>query len=156
MRKISVHSITALVPGDYYALSTNIYIARLLKLAGVWPGFVAKARVLVLKSPKSSEPDIGRKRLIFSSIYDWDHKAVVDLIRENKLELKDRLLAAALPARPHNKSLFDIAIAVKLFGFKEGDHQPTEDTVLAAVDNGLKLERVWTSKGFGPIDHPNK
>jgi hypothetical protein len=79
-----VHSITALVPGDYYALSTNIYmyIARLLKLAGVWPGFVAKARVLVLKSPKPSEPDIGRKRLTFSSIYDWDHKAVVDLIRE--------------------------------------------------------------------------
>jgi hypothetical protein len=57
-------------------------------------------------------------------------------------------LAAALPARPHNKR--------KPKSFKEGDHQPTEDTVLAAVDNGLKLERVWTSKGFGPIDHPNK
>jgi nucleoside-diphosphate-sugar epimerase len=153
----------SLTPGDYYALSTDLYIARLLKSDGVWPESpvyadirdVAKAHVLALKSPKTSEPGIGRKRLIFSALYDWDDNAIVDIIGQKRPELKDRLLTAPAPTRAYTKIPFDVDRVEKVLGFKKDDYHSFEDTVLGTVDSILKLEREWASKGFGPIDYPN-
>lgn len=138
---------------NYYALSTNLYIYRLLTPAGTFPTSpahadvrdVATAHVLALTSPPASS--VSRKRILFASPYGFNFKAVVDLIREKRPELKDRLIKASAPEFPVDKLPIDFGRIEQVLGFGKDDFSAVEDTMLSAVDGLLTIERQWASQG---------
>jgi len=143
---------------DYYAMSTNLYIYRLITATGPFPSGpryidvrdVAKAHVLALKSPLSSMPGIGRKRLIISSIYGFDYEEVLELLKTRRPELAARLTRTALP--PIDKANlvlpFDVDRVERVVGMRRQDYTTFEDTMLDTVDSILALEKDWIKKGY--------
>jgi len=143
---------------NYYAMSTNLYIYRLLTHTGPFPTSpryidvrdAAKAHVLALKSPLSSEPGIGRKRMIISSIYPFEYKRFLELVREKRPELAGRLTTSVVPDIDKATLMipFDAERVEKVLGFKRKDYTTFEDTMLDAVDSILALETDWIQKGY--------
>lgn len=146
---------------NYPALSTALHIYRLLTPEGTFPVSylyvdvrdVGKAHILALTSPRSTEPGIGRKRIIISSLDAFDPKAVVDLIREKRPELKDRLTRVTPSPGPYVSMPYDVGRVDQVLGLKRKDFTPLKDTVLDTVDSVLKLEKEWIAKGY-TIDIP--
>lgn len=139
---------------NYAALSTNLYIYRLLTPSGIFPSSpghadvrdVAKAHVLALKAPSLTE--VGRKRILFASPHGFNFKATVDLIAEKRPQLKDRLTKAKVPDHPYDKTPVDFSRIEEVIGMKKGDFADFENTILDTVDSLLKLERDWVAKGY--------
>lgn len=149
---------------DYLALSTNLYLYRLITPTGQFPApgsryadirDVAKAHVLALKSPLSSESSIGTKRLLFASLTRFDYPRFFQLVRERRPELSDRLTTVPIPEDTTNTPLFDPERVEKVVGMKREDYTSFEDTVLAAVDSLLEIEKAWIEKGY-TIDVPRQ
>lgn len=150
---------------NYYALSTALYVYRLLSPDGPYPSSespfyvdvrdVAKAHVLALTSPPSTDPGIGRKRLIMSSLDVFDNGAVVDLIRQARPELKDRLTKVAPPSGLLVSMPYDVARLEQVISMKKEDFTPLRKTILDTVDSLLQLEKEWISKGYA-IDIPRE
>lgn len=146
---------------SYYAMSTNLYIYRLLKNTGPFPESatyvdvrdVAKAHVLALKAPLSSGSGIGKKRFILSSVYPFEYRQFLSLIKEKRPELSGRLTSSIVPDVENLLIPFDIERIEKVLGFKKEEYKTFEDTMLDAVDSILALEKEWVKKGY-TIDVP--
>ncbi|KAJ7572895.1 hypothetical protein C8J56DRAFT_358654 [Mycena floridula] len=142
---------------NYYAMSTNLYIYRLLSGTGPFPGSprynnvrdIAKVHVLALKSPISSESNIGRKRLVISSLDPFDYAKALALIREKRPELAKRLTRVAVPNLDKSTLVvpFDVQRVEDVVGFKKEDYAGIESTLLEAIDSILAIERSWVQQG---------
>lgn len=131
------------------ALSTNSFLYSFLDPNGTAPPYpssvdvrdVAKALVLGLKAPPASQ--VGRKRILLSG--EWfSAKDAVELIASARPELRNRLAKAVFNAPPVPKCTLDLSRAKEVLGLEFTDWK---DTVLAAVDDLVKLEAQWKAKG---------
>ncbi|KAJ7578262.1 hypothetical protein C8J56DRAFT_835946 [Mycena floridula] len=137
---------------NYTAISTNLYIYRLLTSTGQLPPGpnhvdvrdTAKAHVLALKSSR----DVGKKRLIISSLYGFNYARFLEIVREKRPELAQRLTKAPLPEKEAEGIPFDVHRLEEVLGFTRSDFTSFEDTVLDTVDDILALEQEWIAKGF--------
>lgn len=143
---------------DKSVLSTNgfIYHGLLNKNGGLeslgpdWqPGVavdvrdVAQALVGALISPSN----IGRKRVLISG--EWFcFKDAAEWIAEARPELKDRLTVNADKFPPAGKTLIDNTRAKEILGIQR--ITPWRETVLAAVDDLLRVEKNWIQQGLTP------
>lgn len=146
---------------NYNALSTNLYIYRLLKPDGVFPqlpGYndvrdVARAHVAALTSPLESS--VGRKRIIMSSPHDLDYKVVLDFIADKRPELKDRLAdKSKAPVDTLHRIPVDLKRIEDVLGIRVDSYYSWEQTILDTVDGLLAFEDEWKSKGY-TITIPN-
>ncbi|KAG6846733.1 hypothetical protein H0H93_012192, partial [Arthromyces matolae] len=140
--------------GNYNALSTDILIYRLLHADGFYPitnlyidiRDIALAHVLALNSPPTSV--VGRKRILIWSPNEFNIKAAVEHIGEQKPELKERLLTRASPEYPPGIALaIDFGRVEQVLGLKKEDFRTVNQTVLDTVDSLLALEKKWVEEG---------
>lgn len=167
---------------DYLAVSTTIYLYRLLKPTGTYPPFagmvfffyhrrrsllltvsishpgyidvrdLARAHVAALDAPPESK--LGRKRLLMASPYDLNYKTAVEFIAEKRPELKDRLIdSTKAPKFPLDRMPLDLKRVAQVTGVEENSYFSWQDTLLATIDNLITLEKDWESKGF-QVDIP--
>jgi len=140
---------------NYPSLTTNLAIYELIKPDGQWPigpryidlRDVAKAHVLALKAPLSSESDLGRKRLIIAALDDFEYKAFLDLVKTKRPELNHRLTKTEPPVVSPKNIPFDVDRVEKVLGLKREDYTRFEDTMLDTVDGLLALEKEWIANG---------
>ncbi|OBZ70868.1 hypothetical protein A0H81_09122 [Grifola frondosa] len=112
------------------ALSTNSRIYALLRPDEPIPPFLLHR---------------WRKRILMSG--EWfSFKDAVEYIAEVRPELRDRLAVDARSAPATPQTSIDNTRAREVLGLKE--MVPWRDTVLAAVDDLIKLEKEWASKGL--------
>ncbi|KAF9458262.1 hypothetical protein BDZ94DRAFT_1271033 [Collybia nuda] len=145
---------------NYAALSTDLYIYRLLNPTGIFPlspryadvRDVAKAHVLALRSPPASS--VNRKRILFASPHEFDFGATVAFIAEKRPELKDRLIKTTPPILPSNNTPLDFERIKQVLGMGKGDFTAFESTILDAVDSIVALEKSWVATG-AEISIPN-
>lgn len=108
---------------------------------------VARAHVGALTSPPSSV--VGRKRVVMSSPYGLSYKAAIELIRNQRPGLKDRLLnPLSAPKFPRDDLPVDLKRAAILTGVEVDSYIPWEQTILETVDDLMRFELDWVSKGF--------
>lgn len=118
---------------DFDALSTNLNIYNLITPGGKFPprpGYadirdVARAHVTALDSAPTSE--IGRKRVIFASPYDFNFKNAIELLREKRPQLKDRLITQVPPELPAYRYPVDFERIERVTGLKKGDFHTFEE-----------------------------
>jgi nucleoside-diphosphate-sugar epimerase len=139
--------------GDYGATSTASYIHQLLTPGGRYPARpayadvrdVARLHVLALSAPSASQ--VGRKRIIYASLYGFNYAAARDLIKERRPELKERLLTV----EPQNPGLdhipYDFGRVEEVLGIKKEELKTFEETVIDTVDSLLELEKKWETEG---------
>jgi len=53
-----------------------------------------------------------------------------------------------VPKFPYDKLPIDFARIEEVLGLGKQDYIEFEDTILSVVDNLLKVEKVWVSKGY--------
>jgi len=139
--------------GDYYALSTDLYIYKFLTPEGTFPTYplyidvrdAAKAHLLALSSPPTSK--VGRKRVIMSSVHEVDFAEIIELIKTKRPELKDRITKTAPPQFPFKRLPFNVKRLEEVTGMKESDFTPLEDTILGTVDSLIVVEKQWKAAG---------
>jgi nucleoside-diphosphate-sugar epimerase len=165
---------------DYAAMSSTKYIYRLLTPAGTFPPFagrplseisdliytdspdtlsgyidvrdLARAHIGALNSPP--EAAVGRKRLLMASPHDLNYKTAIDFIAEKRPELRDRLADETnTPKITIDKMILDIQRVEEVTGVKVDSYISWQDTILESVDDLIKLEKDWVSKGFS-VDGP--
>jgi len=135
------------------ALSTNIHIYQLLQpnqpfdvnklTAFVDVRDVARACVAALTSPKTSE--VGRKRIPLTG--EWFNlRDAAEHIAKLRPELRDRINKAAFDAPPAAKCWIDNSRAKEVLGIQEVT--PWRESLIAAVDSLIELEKEWASKGL--------
>lgn len=133
-------------------LSTNKLIYNLLRPDGPLPPSnsfidvrdVARAVINALNSPPTSQ--VGRKRILMSG--EWfSAKDAVDYIAQQRPQLEDRLTKLANDAPPAQKSPINNSRAKEVLGLEVTGWK---ETVLAAVDDLLRLEATWKTKGLTP------
>lgn len=108
---------------------------------------MARAHVAALTSP--SESEVGRKRLLIASPHNLNYKEAVQFIAEKRPELRDRLVnAEKAPKFPLDRIPLDLERVRAVTGVTVGSYVSWQDTILDTVDNLLKLEKSWGSKGF--------
>ncbi|KAJ7598369.1 hypothetical protein C8J56DRAFT_1091718, partial [Mycena floridula] len=140
----------------FYALSTNFYLYNLFMMNGEAPSDpyyldvrdAAEAFVLALKSPLSTEPGIGRKRLIMSSPHEFDYSMVKEL----------RATTVTLDPEPTSSSTSPVARAAmpvdftrlgKVLGRNKDDlFRPVGATMLDTFDSLRRFEDAWKAKGL--------
>ncbi|EMD37318.1 hypothetical protein CERSUDRAFT_73226 [Gelatoporia subvermispora B] len=105
---------------------------------------VARACVLALSSPPTSE--VGRKRILISGEW-WGFKQAAEYLSKVRPELRDRINKAAWNAPPAPKSWIDTTRAKEVLGWEA---TPWQESLVAAVDSLIKLEKEWASKGLTP------
>ncbi|KAG5638425.1 hypothetical protein H0H81_012756 [Sphagnurus paluster] len=145
---------------DYYALSTNLYIYRFLKSSSsfpVFPGYVdvrdvAKAHVLALTGPPSFS--VGPKRVVISSPHGCVFKEIINLIREKRPTLEQRINKDTPPTFSIDRLAVDFARIEEVLGFKKEEFRSIEDTILDTVDSLLAFEKHWLGQGI-KIDIPD-
>ncbi|KAF5380241.1 hypothetical protein D9757_008204 [Collybiopsis confluens] len=130
-------------PLDYYALSTNLYIYRLLVPDGIYPPEpfhidvrdIARAHVLALDSPPSSS--VGQKRMVFGSPHDIVFEEMVDTISTNRPFLKDRLITRLVPKHAGKRVIYDAGRLEEVLGMKNSDFRQLKDTILDTGVTGV-------------------
>lgn len=146
---------------DYYALSGNIYIYRLLDSSGVFPPYpghadvrdAANAHVLALASPPNSA--VGRKRILFASPHGFSYAAVIELIARERPALKERLIKMLPPELLIDRTPVDFGRIQQVLGLSKSDFKTVEDTMLSTVDSLLEIEKKWVAQGHQiSIPHP--
>jgi nucleoside-diphosphate-sugar epimerase len=108
---------------------------------------LARAHIGALNS--SPESVVGRKRLLMASPHDLNFKTVIDFIAEKRPELRDRLIdRTKAPKFPVDRLILDIQRVEEVTGVKVDSYIPWQDTIVGTVDDLIKLEKDWVSKGF--------
>jgi nucleoside-diphosphate-sugar epimerase len=108
---------------------------------------LARAHVGALSSPP--EAAVGRKRLLMASPHDLNYETAIDFIAEKRPELRDRLAdGTKAPKFPIDRMDLDIQRVEEVTGVKVDSYIPWQDTILGTVDDLIKLEKDWVSKGF--------
>jgi nucleoside-diphosphate-sugar epimerase len=141
---------------NYQALSTSLFIYRFISPSGIYPVTatyadvrdVAKAHVLALKSPLSTEPGIGRKRLIMASLDEFDYRRVRELIAAKRPSLKERIISSEPPEVPLKRLPYDYKRLEQVLGLQADDFHSVEETVLDTIDSLVKLESEWLNNGY--------
>ncbi|KAK7053186.1 hypothetical protein VNI00_003805 [Paramarasmius palmivorus] len=134
--------------------STTIVMWNLLKPEGQFGGIpyyidvrdLAKAHVRAIthSAPTSK---VGRKRLVFSSPHTLDWEKAVNIVKENRPQLADRVIKKSpykFPPRP----AIDFGRVEEVLGMKPEDFRTFEETILDSIDNCLDLEKEWISAGY--------
>ncbi|OCH89859.1 NAD(P)-binding protein [Obba rivulosa] len=137
---------------NFSELSTNEFIYQLLldgqplhKLpAWVDVRDVARACVLGLSSPPASK--VGRKRILLCGGW-WGFRDAAEYLVQVRPELRERINKAAWTAPPATKRWIDNKRAKEVLGLEE---TPWQESLVAAVDSLIKLEKEWASKGLTP------
>ncbi|KAG5637659.1 hypothetical protein H0H81_003680 [Sphagnurus paluster] len=138
---------------NYYALSTDLYIYRLLSPSGKFPPNprhadvrdVARGHVLALTSSPASV--LGRKRII-ASPHGLDMAGTVALIAERRPELRDRLTKETPPTFPYDRAPVDFDRVEQVLGMVKGDFYSFEETILDTVDCLIAVEKQWIAQGI--------
>jgi nucleoside-diphosphate-sugar epimerase len=131
----------------------------LIDLSDTLSGYVdvrdlARAHVSALNSPPESV--VGRKRLLMASPHDLNYKTMIDFIAEKRPELRDRLAdGTKAPKFPVDRIILDIQRVEEVTGVKVNSYIPWQDTVLGTVDDLIKLEKDWVSKGLSVKGPPS-
>jgi len=143
---------------NFSALSTDVYIYRLITPGGGFPATpkytdvrdVAKTHVAALESPLSSEPGIGRKRLLIGSLEPFDYNKFFELMKQKRPELTERLTKTAVPQVPAAAQIFnfDAERLETVLRIKKGEYRSFESTMLDTVDSILGFETEWIAKGY--------
>ncbi|OCH87047.1 NAD(P)-binding protein [Obba rivulosa] len=136
----------------FSVLSTNGFIYRLLmdgQALSNLPAWVdvrdvARACVLGLTSPPASEVD--RKRLLLSGEW-WGFRQGAEYLAQVRPELRGRINKAAWTAPPPPKCWVDNSRAKEVLGL---EITPWQESLVAAVDSLINLEKEWASKGLTP------
>ncbi|KAK7053200.1 hypothetical protein VNI00_003819 [Paramarasmius palmivorus] len=106
---------------------------------------LAKAHVLATthSAPTST---VGRKRLVLVSPHAADWTKAVNVIKERRPELADRVIKRNPPKFP---PLFpvDFARVEEVLGMKLSDFRTFEETIIDSVDNCVRLEKEWVGNG---------
>ncbi|KAG6918284.1 hypothetical protein DXG01_015376 [Tephrocybe rancida] len=139
--------------GNYFSLSTDLYIYRLLSPDGEFmysPGHadvrdIARAHILALTSPPASA--VGRKRIIIGSPHGFDPKATVDFLAESRPELKGRLTKKTPPPYRFDRIPVDFKRVEEVLGMSKDEFHTVEETMIETVDSLLALEKQWVSNG---------
>jgi len=83
-----------------------------------------------------------------ASPHDLSYKTAIELIAEKRPELKDRLADAnKAPKFPLDRMALDLKRVEEVTGVKAGSYIPWQDTILETVDDLIKVEKDWASKG---------
>jgi nucleoside-diphosphate-sugar epimerase len=143
-----------IAPGDFHGLASNVLVYSFLNPKGSYPpnpGYIdirdlAKAHVGAL----ASRPVTGRKRVLFSSPHSFNYATLVDLIKKERPELTERLIAKPPPVQSYDKYTVDLDRAEEVLGFKKDSYTPFEKTFLESVDSVLELEKRWIEQGYKP------
>ncbi|KAG5637664.1 hypothetical protein H0H81_003685 [Sphagnurus paluster] len=138
---------------NYHALSTDLYIYRLLDPAGQFmdsPAHadvrdIAKAHVLALNAPLTSE--VGRKRILITSPHGFDMAGTLALIAESRPQLMERLTKGTPPSFGYDRTPIDFKRVEEVLGMTKDDFQVFEDTILDTVDSLLEVEKQWAAQG---------
>jgi hypothetical protein len=143
-----------LVNPDYRGLSTNAYIAALLRpendifsptVGGVDVRDVANAHISVLRVPATY---IGRRRWPLLSPYESSWQSAVVTIAQERPELTGRVSSdAKAPLRARYTLSLDHNHLSGVFDMASDSYITWRDTVLAAVDDLLRLEMIWSANG---------
>ncbi|KAG6836166.1 hypothetical protein H0H93_010714 [Arthromyces matolae] len=140
--------------GSYNAISTDIFIYRLLHTDGFYPIMnlyldirdCARAHILALDSPPTSV--VGHKRIIILSPTEFNNKAAVEYIGDQRPELKERLITkASQDSAGGLPSTIDFGRIEQVLGLKKEDFRTMNETVLDTVDSLLALEKKWVEEG---------
>ncbi|KAG6836163.1 hypothetical protein H0H93_010711, partial [Arthromyces matolae] len=141
--------------GNFNALSTNLFLHRLLHPKGDYPitnmyvdtRDVARAHVLALKSKSASI--VGRKRIVIMSPHELDIEATLEYVGKQRPELKERLSKESSPGYPSGiPKLVNFGRIEEVLGFKKEEFRTVEETVLDTVDTLLELEKKWEAAGI--------
>ncbi|KAF8647170.1 hypothetical protein AX16_007000 [Volvariella volvacea WC 439] len=138
---------------DCHALSSNIGPYNLLATNGTYlqsPAYAdirdaAKAHVALLEAPPTSE--VGRKRILFCSPHGFSYDTVLDLIREKRTGLKNRLITKPVATFPHDRVPISFSRIEQVIGMRIEDFHTLEETILDTVDSLIALEAKWMAKG---------
>jgi nucleoside-diphosphate-sugar epimerase len=115
---------------------------------------LARAHVNALNSPPESV--VGRKHLLMASPHDLNYKTMIDFIAEKRPELRDHLAdGTKVPKFPVDRMILDIQRVEEVMEVKVDSYIPWQDTVLETVDDLIKLEKDWVSKGFSVEGAPS-
>ena len=85
---------------------------------------------------------------MISSPHEVDFTEVVNLIGTKRPELKERLIKTSVPAYPVKRLNYNIKRLDEVLGLKETEFVPLEETILAAVDSIVAVEKQWLAAGF--------
>ena len=108
---------------------------------------IARAHVRALDSPPTSE--VGRKRIIIASPYDFSPADVVKYVSKKRPELGDRIVKPeSAPKYRGYKFPLDFDRIEQVLGMKTSDFHVSEETALNTVDSLLEKETEWRNKGF--------
>lgn len=136
------------------ALSSMAIIYHLLFPGGTYPRDphyadvrdVARAHILALKAPSSSE--VGRKRFIFAAPHDLDFNYVRELIEKKRPHLTSRWIRRDVPEYSTLHLSYSMERLDKVLGMKQEDFTSLEDTILDSVDSLVDLEMSWVKEGY--------
>ncbi|KAK7053253.1 hypothetical protein VNI00_003879 [Paramarasmius palmivorus] len=104
---------------------------------------VAKALILAITHSVPTSR-IGRKRLVFVSPHAFDWPRSVEILREKRPTLKDRLIKAT-PSKPVERPYVDFSRIAEVLDMKKEDFYSFEQA--NSVDNYVELERQWILNG---------
>lgn len=144
-----------LLPPANSGISTNDHIQNLLSPNGTFPSSAsytdvrdaAKVVVRALESPPTSV--VGRKRIVLSSPYGLDFRKAIDLIREKRPELRERLVGVeGVPVYARDRAPIDFGRVEEVVGMKREEFVPLEETILEAVDAVVGVEKAWEALGY--------
>ncbi|KAK0191229.1 hypothetical protein F5146DRAFT_1138017 [Armillaria mellea] len=141
---------------DYWALTSALAIATMLKPDGIYPPYpahvdvrdVAKACVRGLELWKPA-PAGERNRAAFLSPQYFDYPRAKAVILERYPDLKSRIIAADPPPF-YGPSALEYEWVDRLFGIKKEDFHTFDETILDTVACILELEEGWKAKGYNP------
>lgn len=144
---------------NYAALSTDLYIYRLLTPTGSYPSSpvyidvrdAARAHINALTSPP--EAAVGRKRIVMASPFENRFEKIVELIAQKRPELKSRLTTKVAPSYPVYKAPIDLQRVQDVVSVKIDSYKSWEETFLDTIDSLLELEKRWEAAGH-VIDIP--
>ncbi|KAF5364628.1 hypothetical protein D9758_005635 [Tetrapyrgos nigripes] len=113
---------------------------------------VAKAHVNAIRinilSTKSTSV-IGRKRVLFPSPHEMEYRKVLEMIKEKRPELKERLNKGEYPKNVTLKRLpCDSERIEEVLGMKVEDFHTLEKTFFDLFDNYLECEEKWKLEGI--------
>ncbi|KAF8064916.1 hypothetical protein FPV67DRAFT_1671222 [Lyophyllum atratum] len=138
---------------NYAALSSNLLLYAFLNPAGKFPGTaaqidvrdLAKAHVLALRSPPTSQ--VGRKRIMLASPYNFDFKTIIDVIAEKRPDLRGRLLKPPAKDLPFKRAPVNFERILQVIGIRKDEFRLVEETIVDAIDSLILLEKRWIADG---------
>ncbi|KAK1222035.1 hypothetical protein PQX77_015134 [Marasmius sp. AFHP31] len=107
---------------------------------------LAKAHVWAMTQARLTS-EVGRKRLIVASPHGVDYGRSVELLREERPQLRGRLIKRKPPVFEHDRLSIEFDWVEKVLRMRKEDFYTWEETLLDGIDNYVELEKQWTASG---------